>query len=218
MMKRFKSRLTVALVSLSLAVSGLTWLTYKFTDLQMREDLLQQAGIVAQSIQLERVRLLAGASSDETNPNYLKLKHQLSHLRHANPKCRFLYILGRTNDGMIFFHVDSEPAGSKDESPPGQTYDEAPISFHDVFKEVREDAVGPVSDRWGSWVTALVPLIHSDNGQFMGVLAMDIDATTWKWDIFSRILFHIGLLLILVLVIGSMWLAVHRFESGPTKN
>lgn len=208
----------MALVALAVAVSGLTWLTYKFTDVQMREDLLQQAGIVAQSIQLERVRLLTGSSSDENNPSYLKLKHQLSLLRHANPKCRFLYILGRTSDGMIFFHVDSEPAGSKDESPPGQTYDEAPSSFHDVFTRIREDAVGPVSDRWGSWVTALVPLVHPDKGEFMGVLAMDIDATTWKRDIFSRILFHIGLLLILVLVIGSMWLAVHRFESGRKKH
>ncbi len=199
-------------------VIGLTWGTYLHTDRQLRDDLLEQAWIVARSIQPERVAALSGTTSDETSPNYLKLKTQLSHLRHANSRCRFLYLLGGDNKGVIFFYVDSEPPSSKDESPPGQTYDEAPESFHKVFETGQAVVVGPVQDRWGTWVTALVPLARPDTGQVVAVLGMDIDATTWKWDVLSLVALHIGLLMVLVLVVGSMWFAVRKFESGVSRN
>lgn len=208
------SHAIVALVFFALIVIGLTWGTYLHTDSQLRYDLLQQAGIVARSIQPERLSALGGTPSDESNPNYLKLKTQLAHLRHANSRCRFLYLLGRDKNGVIFFYVDSEPAGSTDESPPGQTYDEAPASFHRVFEKGNATVVGPVQDRWGTWVTALVPLTRPDTGEVIAVLGMDIDAATWKWDVISLVALHIGLLMVLVLVVGSMWLAVRKFESG----
>lgn len=97
------SHTIVALFFFTLIVIGLTWSTYLHTDVQLREDLLQQAWIVAKSIQPERLGTLSGIPSDETNPNYLKLKTQLAHLRHANSRCRFLYLLGRDKNGVIFF-------------------------------------------------------------------------------------------------------------------
>lgn len=215
---QISSHAKLALVLMILAVIGLTWGTYESTDAQLREDLLEQAGIVAKSIHTQRVISLAGDASDETNPNYLKLKNQLAHLRHANPRCRFLYLLGQSKDGPIFFYVDSEPTGSEDESPPGQTYDEAPESFRNVFKSGKASVAGPVHDRWGSWVTALVPIAHSETGKIVAVLGMDIDARTWKWDVLSLVTLHIGLLMVLVLVVGSMWFAVRKFESGTPKH
>ncbi len=212
------SHTIVALFFFTLIVIGLTWSTYLHTDVQLREDLLQQAWIVAKSIQPERLGTLSGIPSDETNPNYLKLKTQLAHLRHANSRCRFLYLLGRDKNGVIFFYVDSEPAGSTDESPPGQTYDEAPESFQNVFTTGQAVVVGPVRDRWGTWVTALVPLTQPETGEVIAVVGMDIDATTWKWDVLSLVALHLGLLMILVLVVGSMWLAVRKFESGVSRH
>lgn len=206
----------MALFLMFLTIFGLAWWTYNQTDLRMRDDLLQQAGIVAQSIRLTRVMALNGAESDLSDHNYLRLKSQLMHLRHANPRCRFLYILGRHEDGTIFFHVDSEPEGSKDESPPGQTYDEAPASFHEVFINGEGKVVGPVNDRWGTWVTALVPLNSPPNAKPVAVLGMDIDAKTWKWEVFSVVALHAGLMLVLVFVVGSMWFAVRKFESSET--
>ena len=42
---------------------------------------------------------------------------------------------------------------------------------------------GPVADRWGTWVSALVPLTDPDTGQPLAVLGMDIDGSRWAWDV-----------------------------------
>lgn len=208
----------LALISVGIILCGLTWWIYRHADLQMREDLVRQAEIVARSINVDLIKSLQADISDENTPGYKKLKNRLTHLRYANPRCRFLYIMGRSTDGKIFIYVDSEPSGSEDESPPGQTYDEAPPSFHEVFQTARSDAVGPLKDRWGSWVSAAIPIVNGTTGELVAVLGMDIDARMWKWDALSFIALHIGLILALIIVVGSMFLAVRRFESGRSGN
>lgn len=210
----FSNSVTLPLVIVVVVIFFLACWTWWATDLSMREDLVEQAEIVAKSIELSRVRSLEGVKSEETDPNYVKLKQQLFHLRQANPRCRFLYILGKRQEGPLFFYVDSEPPGSEDESPPGQTYDEAAASFHDVFTTGKSDVIGPVSDRWGSWVTAIVPLIDPSTGEVVGALGMDINASTWKWEVLTWVIFHVGLLLVLLFVLGSMWYAVRRLETS----
>jgi len=70
--------------------------------------------------------------------------------------------------------VDSEPADSKDYSPPGQIYTEAPDGFHNVFARHTASVVGPATDRWGTWVTGLVPIQNPQT--FMSGLATPDDA------------------------------------------
>ncbi|MGD9817099.1 MAG: hypothetical protein AB7V04_00205 [Desulfomonilaceae bacterium] len=205
--------LTLALVIVVAVIFFLACWTWRATDFSMREDLVEQAGIVAKSIQLSRVTSLEGVRSEETDPNYVKLKKQLFHLRQANSRCRFLYILGKRQEGPLFFYVDSEPPGSEDESPPGQTYDEASASFHDAFTTGKSDVIGPVTDRWGSWVTAIVPLVDPSTGEVVAVLGMDINASTWEREVLTWVIFHVGLLLVLLFVLGSMWYAVRRLDT-----
>lgn len=82
--------------------------------------------------------------------------------------------------------MDSEPANSKDYSPPGQTYDEAPGELYDVFAIGREGARGPYNDRWGTWVSAFVPLTGPVTGGVQTVFGMDIAAADWKWAFVLR--------------------------------
>jgi hypothetical protein len=68
-------------------------------------------------------------------------------------------LLGRKADESIFVFVDSEPASSKDSSPAGQVYNEAPQGCRRVFGTRTAAAEGPYTDRWGKWVSALVPIL-----------------------------------------------------------
>ncbi|MEI6260248.1 MAG: CHASE domain-containing protein, partial [Deltaproteobacteria bacterium] len=79
-------------------------------------------------------------------------------VRSASPQYRFIYLIGRKTDGALFFFIDSEPAGSRDYSPPGQIYDEAPESYRRVFVTQNATTEGPYTDRWGTWVLALTPI------------------------------------------------------------
>ena len=134
------------------------WITAR-ADCEKRADLLQQTRLVAQAVNIESIQSLSGTPADLDSPQYQLLKEQLSAVRSANPQCRFVYLLGRKADGTLFFFVDSEKAESKDYSPPGQVYSEAPEGCYRVFAGRTEFVEGPYTDRWGKWVSALIPIL-----------------------------------------------------------
>lgn len=148
----------------------------KQTDRGMRTDLLQRTQLIAQTIKIDRVKELTGGESDLNNPSYHRVKKQLADVCSANPQCRFLYLMGRKFDGTIFFFVDSEPAESKDYSPPGQIYTEVSDGFRNVFARHSASVEGPTTDRWGTWVTGLIP-IHNPQTVMSGLATPD-DART----------------------------------------
>ena len=157
-----------------------TWWAVLRADRELRLKLIQQAALVADAVKLDCVKALAGTADDLTSPNYQQLKQQLTLARQVNGKCRFLYLLGRKANGTVFFYVDSEPAESKDCSPAGQIYGEAPEGYRRLFDTNAPDVAGPVSDRWGTWFTALVPINDPATGRLVAVFCMDIDARDWS--------------------------------------
>ena len=79
------------------------------------------------------IESLAGSVADLESPRYDAIHKQLEMMRHGNPLCRFLYLLG-WKDGLLIFLSDSEPASSKDFSSPGSVYDDAPTAVRKIFE------------------------------------------------------------------------------------
>ncbi len=148
-----------ALFVLLIAGAFLTWLTLRQYNSEVRADLQLQAQLIAQGLNGERIQDLTGTEADLRNPSYKRLKSQFTILRSAFTGSRFFYLLGQKADGTFFFFVDSEDPGSKDYSPPGQVYEEVSADTRRVFSTQTTAVEGPVADRWGSWISALVPII-----------------------------------------------------------
>jgi PAS domain S-box-containing protein len=208
--------LTAALFVAIFAVGALFvwWITMQ-ADGDMRTVLLQQARLVAQPVNVERVMALSGTEADMDSPGYRRIKEHLVAVRSANSQYRFLYIMGRRADGVIFFIADSEPVGSKDYSPPGQVYEEAPEGYRRVFDSKSAAIEGPVTDRWGVWVSALVPLTDPETGSVVAVLGMDIDARGWKWDVTAHTALPVGLMLLLLVGIASAVVSTSGAGASP---
>jgi PAS domain S-box-containing protein len=137
--------------------AGVTWWQVGQADSVRRGAVLHQAALLAQGLNLGHVKELEGNETDLAKPAYQRLKAQFTAIRAADPQCRFIYLLGRRPDGAVFFKLDSEPAESPDCSPPGQVYDEATAAVRHAF--TAPAAVdGPSTDRWGTWVSPLVPV------------------------------------------------------------
>jgi len=175
-------------------------LTACSVDRDRREAHIGDARLVAQAINVARVRALSGSEADVHSPDYLRLKEQLSHVRAARTGCRFAYLVGKKPDGRLFIYVDSEPAGSKDESPPGQLYTEAPEPLHQVFATGQCAAYGPYTDRWGTWVSAFVPIRGPGAGEVLAVFGMDLDQRTWWAEVIRRSALLVGLVLLTALL------------------
>lgn len=123
--------------------------------------------------------------SDETfiesvlsSSEYTNLKTKITDIRVVNSDAQFVYIL--TVDPVsskAVFIVDSEPVDSDDYSPFGQVYDEASDVIFDAFNSAKVGFEGPLSDRWGTWITAYAPIISAD-GIVLGLVGIDVDART----------------------------------------
>jgi PAS domain S-box-containing protein len=177
----FAFRLLAGAITVAL-IAGATVIAARRAERLLRADLLMQTRLVALSLCPEHVAKLTGTAADYTSPDYLHVHELLTRIRNASPHCRFLYLMERRPDGVVIFTDDSDPFDSKDHSPPGQTYDEAPAELHAAFAANQAIVRGPYGDRWGTWVSSFVPL--SDPKSTM--LGMDIDAHDWKRQVALR--------------------------------
>jgi hypothetical protein len=208
--------LTAALLLTIFAAGVLfVWWMAVQADRDMRSELLRQTRLVAQPVNVQRVMSLLGTEADMDSPGYRRIKEQLVAVRLANSQYRFLYIMGRRSDGTVFFFADSELAGSEDYLPPGQVYEEIPEGYRRVFDTKAAAVEGPVTDRWGVWVSALVPLTDPQTGAVVAVLGIDIDAHEWKWEVAVRAALPVGLMFLLLIGVAFAIVSASGVDASP---
>ncbi len=213
-----KTILGPAMALLGVLAAGAAFVawTVQCTDRELKQQLLQQARYVAGAVHLQLLAALSGTEADRNTPEYLRIKEQLILTRQAFQDCRFLYLMGREPDGTIFFFADSEPPGSPDESPPGQHYQEATDAFHRAFSTGRMQTEGPYSDRWGTWISALAPLLDPFSGNVIAVLGMDVEDGKRRTLLARRLWIPIGSTgALLLIVLGGISLLRGREPLAP---
>ncbi len=204
--------MAIALLAVLAAGALFTWWIVQRVNREMRNELLLQARLVAHSVDLDHVKALSGTEADLASHDYRRLKDQFAAIKQTNDKFRFIYLMGRKDDGTVFFFVDNESVGSPAESPAGQIYEEISADYLRAFETKQPCTSGPIPDRWGTWVSALVPLIDPQTGELIAMLGMDIDARTWKWDVAAGIALPLGMMLALLILLIS-WTSVARSEG-----
>ena len=187
------------------AVSTVGWVHY--TDLQMRRDLLLQSSAVAGTVDIERVKSLTGTPADLKSSEYLRLKEQFSAIRAANPKCRFVYLAGRRTDGTVFFLLDVQGNNGEDtlRSLPGDVRSDSTPEFLASFSSGIPFVEGPVSDRWGTWISVVVPLVDSQTGRCIAVMGMDFTAREWAGTVFDKAAIPVALMLLWAIGLAAMF-------------
>lgn len=147
----------------------------KYADKVIRDSLLEKTQIISTTLNSEDILTFTGTENDLSNPQYIEVKSKLIELVGINNDIRFAYISGRNGNG-IFFFVDSEQTDSSDYSPPGQPYPEATEAFKNIFNNKLGITEGPVNDRWGSWISALSPIVNDNDQKVIGVIGLDISS------------------------------------------
>jgi len=172
-------------------------------DAAQRVDLITKTRLAQTGITAEDISKLSGSAADLSSPEYRRIRMQLEQIRALVPEVRFAYLMGQQKDGTIFFYADSEDSASEDYSPPGQVYTEVSDLARSLFLTGGVVTEGPLSDRWGTWVSGFVPITDSRTGKVIAVLGMDINASTWNLEILQRCLpVLIATLLVLLLFIA----------------
>ncbi|MBN1905762.1 MAG: response regulator [Deltaproteobacteria bacterium] len=210
-------RLIAVMVIVALSGATLVFQVISWTDRENRNDQLDRAILISQAFDISSIKSLTGTGADIEKPYYQRLKAQLAAIKGTDSRYRFVYLMGQLPDGKVFFFADNEPVGSPDESPPGQIFNEASEEDLIAFNHKKAVISGPVTDRWGRWISALVPLIDPESERLVAVLGMDIDAVDWNRILFRSALIPVffTLSMIAVIFIGArlLW---HRGRADNT--
>ena len=195
-------RLGVAVLGLLALGAMLVGWAIRREDLRMREELLAQTRQIAQTIPLDRLKVLHGTRDDEQKPEYRRLKSQLMAAQQIDPDWQWIYLMGRRGNGAVYFQMDSEAFDAPDPSPPGQFYTEASPALREVFDTRIAAIEGPIPDRWGTWVSAFVPVIDPKTDQLVTVVGVDVEASRWRaqaWRAGLVPVLSTGILLVILL-------------------
>ncbi len=121
------------------------------------------------------------------DPRYLKIiQAQINWLR-INPTVHDIYTFRKRGDGKIVLIVDSETdydhngliEGDREQRTPiGEVYEEDQEALAAAFAGSAMFAGVPVTDRWGTWVSAYEPMFD-EQGNVEAVLGVDFDARQW---------------------------------------
>lgn len=203
--------LCVAGAALIFAVAaGLAWWQVNQAGRQMRADLLCQARLVAEGLELDRIQAFPWTGAEPDGPAYVRLRNQLGVIRSADRQCHGVYLVGRRTDGTCFLLAASEPVASIVGTHPRQAEGRVIEASGRAFATGLEMVDGPYTDHLGTRVTALVPI--RDPRAVVATLALVVDASHWRFMMASAImppaLFALTLLIIL-------WIAAARWARGP---
>ncbi len=157
------------------------------------------------------------------DPKYWRMIEAEKRWLKVNPAINDIYTLRKLPDGRVALIVDSETDYDRDgkfegereqRTKIGEVYEgdlaqvmDAVLAGQTVFQDT------PATDRWGTWVSALVP-IRDFKGDVEAVLGVDLDATRWVAAVQSARLTTIGHLAIFLLIVaGGSALLMHQIAT-----
>lgn len=174
--------LTVFVLGLSGLYLGFKWHRYQ----QMAaNEAIQLGQSVEALLHVEHLANLSGTAADLDSPDYKMIKKSFMDLVAATNPFHFAYLM-QEKDGQIIFLVDSEPPASPDYSPPGQVYHEAEAVLLDVFNSGQTVLSQPSTDRWGTWISVLVPVKEPRSGETLAVFGLDYAAAEWNAKLWQK--------------------------------
>ena len=174
--KKFWVQVLVGLIIYGLISSFYLNYSWNRYEENAKDDAIMLAQSVKSMFHAEHLAQLTGTESDLETQEYSMAKSNLAQLVYTTNPIRFAYLVGLRN-GQLVFLVDSEEVGSPDYSPPGQVYHDANPLFLQGIQENRTIITEPFTDRWGSWVSVLVPIQSPEGNEVIAAFVLDFPAS-----------------------------------------
>ncbi|MCX6054346.1 MAG: PAS domain S-box protein, partial [Chloroflexi bacterium] len=211
-----KLNLLIMLIALFFLGTGSWWL-WQGTENQISLDQLNQEQISSFSLDVEALTALSDSNVDIGSYEYRSLKDSLTLMVSDHAIYQSAYLLGRREDGTLFFFAGSESKTLVNEFFPGATYPGDASGVLSVFREekaiIAKQSIGLQSKR----VSALFPLFDEASGKVIGVLGFDISAKDWNRLILQRAAFTIPVFLLsLSVILGAFFVSRSKRRQNRT--
>lgn len=172
---------------------------------QSESGFLIGAALGSVSLHAETIEKLSGSPADEKTDEFKELQGHLLSVKNADDKISFAYLMGLRNGNVVFL-ADALPASDPDYSPPGQIYHEVTPELMNKFRGAKASVSGPSTDRWGTWISALVPIKYPVTGEVAGVFGVDIDSGRFFHDLLVRRFPVINVIQLILLAVCGLFI------------
>ena len=211
-LKRKHLRPAVALAATLGLLLAMGWwvgeLRARSTDAEMRKDLLRQTVSIANTINPELARNLTFTAADKDTPAFEQLrKHFIAVGKSLSQRGIYSMIL---REGAIFFGPENYPENDPMATPPGTVYKQPPPEFFPIFKDKRPVTVGPVTDEYGTFVSAVAPVLDPHSNEVLMVVAVDILAGDWQARLNAARRGPFLIMLVSILLLSGGTIAIRR--------
>ncbi|MBF0407272.1 MAG: response regulator [Candidatus Riflebacteria bacterium] len=196
-----KHSIIVLLIMISLAAFLMPWTSQKKYDSVKRREQLGKAISIAASIDPEYVSRLDFTSADKTNPAFKIIRERMVAFGHFIHQ-RSIYSM-KLMGGRVFFGPENLDESDPMASPPGTEYREIPPEDLKAFKDGKPAVFGPVKDEYGTFITAVAPILDPLTEKVMVLIGLDIPIDDWNREIAEVRLFPLLYLLVFSLVLQT---------------
>jgi PAS domain S-box-containing protein len=205
-----RPRRLLAILLILVAAVGFFYIYYSWNSNKNETSTkaIKTASLIGESLNGEMLKELNARPEDLGTTAYESIKRRLIEIVNIDSEVRFAYFYTQ-KAGKIYFMADSEPANSEDYSPPGQEFPEADKEDFQPFLDGKTIITKPVTDRWGTWVSVLVPLKDPQTGKIIAVFGMDYPAKMWNNNAISHTI-QSG---IIVFAIFLLTMAIYKLLS-----
>jgi len=169
----------------------------------IRDQLLNQAISIAETINSERVKSLSFTAADKGTPVFERLRGQLATYGKLIRQ-RSIYSMA-LRGGKVIFGPENLPENDPLASPPGTVYRNPPAKIFDLFSgKLSATTAGPYRDEYGTFVSAFARVPDPRTGNTVLVIGLDIPFGDWNARIAkSRMAPLLGSLIFLLLLLGG---------------
>jgi PAS domain S-box-containing protein len=186
-------------------------------DLRMRRDLARQAADIASAVNPVHVKDLSFSADDKASPVFQRLSAQMRDYA-GFTGVKTIYTMALRN-GQIVFGPESLPEGHPYASPPGTVYQEPSQKDFNIFTTGRPQVQGPVSDEYGTFVTASAPVFDPYSGEVVAVIGIDVEASVWRAAVRRAqwLPAQLTLILLLILLLSGLIIRYRQHHSPERK-
>jgi len=207
-------RIVILTAVMLLFGSILIIMIYRQTDKQLKDEFLLNGNILIQMLDVKYIKVLTGSTDDYVLDEFQYLHSKFREMIHLNDVYQYIYVMRKNDKGEIVFLIDVGNVDNPqyDPSLPGEIYEETNEGIDFVYTQRLPVVYGPVTDRFGSWVSALFPIIDPESDEMIGFLGMDKDAFSWKLRVVEKLAFPIFFIILIY------YLSILSFKISKQKH
>lgn len=166
----------------------LTFYVGRAQDGEMRDNLTTYANTIERSIDWKPFAAVLNTDPKQLTAADLKdMEAQLNAACRANRDCHFIYLLYLDRD-QVKFLLDASPQPLSEISKLEEVFEEATDALKRSLLRKKPLVEGPVTDRWGTWVSARVPVKSTIGTNHFVLLNIDVAVTGWQARVVKKAL------------------------------